>query len=270
MNQTEVVKREALRLGSCKVEIGETLESLVNIGALDGDTSMQEQWEKITRMSANAGKLSEGIKPGTHKATIAGNWLEIDLANLALLRGGIDQVNIVAGAPVNGHVQTVLSGLWHYDRFIPFDHQSCSAAKITPTSVAAGTDGALVLGTDYYIVQNAAGVWGIAIPDSVNVTTEAQNIAVTYNYTPAASIEFSTGGAFEIEPRVVRLTNTNEADKTLVGIFYKGHNSSGLNFAFKPDADGNYLVAPFQIECECDESRPAKDQLFKLVDSQGV
>lgn len=270
MKQTDVQKPEALRLGSCAVEIGESLETLVNIGATDGDTTLQEQYEIIKRISANAGEIDRGIKPGSHIATISGNWLEIDLPNLALLRGGIDQSGTVAGTPVSGHAQTILAGAWKYDEFIPFDRQNYDGAKITPESVVASTDGALVLGTDYFIIKNAAGIWGIAIPDSATVTTEAQNIVITFGYTPAASVSLSTGGAFTIVPRVVRLTNTNAAGKKLVGTFYKGFNTKGLNLAFKPDEDGNYMVSPFEMECVCDESRPAKDQLFKLVDEQGV
>lgn len=269
-SQTICQKADALRIGSCKVEIGETEASLVNIGATDGDTTLQEQWELIIRMSANAGELSRGIKKGSHKAIISGNWLEIDLANLKLLRGGIDKLATVAGAQVTGYAQVVLAGSWSFDKFIPFEHQNHDGAKIVPTSVVGSTDDALVAGTDYFIIKSPAGIWGIAVPDSTTVTTESQNLTITYNYTPAASVEFSTGGAFTISPRVLRLTNTNEAGKSLVGTFFKGYNMNGLSLAFHPDEDGNYMISPFQVECVCDESRPAKEQLFKLVDSQNV
>lgn len=115
-------------------------------------------------------------------------WNFYEVLNSALLSKiyGKSILN-VAGTLVSGYSQPVVSGAWTYDNFIKFDFQNGDGSKITPTSVTAGTNGPLVLNTDYFIVQDDNGNWGIIVRDSTTVTTEAQSITIVYNYTPNAA-----------------------------------------------------------------------------------
>jgi hypothetical protein len=146
--QTSVQQSKTFRLGSCKVEVGADVGSLVNIGATRDNTVAKEVWEVIKRMSANAGEIARGIKRGSHKMNVTFQMLELYLSNLNLIRGGIDNYSTVAAAPVPGHSDTIASGAWAYDRFIPLPHQNGNGSKITPTSVTGSVDGLLVENTD--------------------------------------------------------------------------------------------------------------------------
>ncbi len=270
MAQTAVQKQKSLRIGSCRVEAGPNIGALVNLGATRENTTLRETWEVIKRMSANAGEIERGIKRGTHRAAITWNWLEIDMQNLALLRGGIDSVETVAADPVNDHAYAVPAGNWKYDKLIVLDQQNGNGAKIIPTSVEAGTDGPLVSGTDYFLAQDAAGRWGVVIMDSETVETENQTITITYDYTPAAAIKLSTGGKFVISPNVVRLTNTDEDGKKFQVTVFKAYDAEGVTLEFLPDDNGDFMATPVSLEGECDEARDAGKQLFEIRDEQGA
>ncbi len=271
MAQTTVKESRTLRIGSCKVEVGADVGSLVDIGATRKNTTLKEAWEKLRRMSANAGLIDQGIKPGSHKANVTGEFLEVNLANLNAYRGGVDNYSTVAGVEVAGHSEVIAAGAWAYDTHIPLPHQMGTGAKITPTSVTGSVDGLLVVNVDYFIAKNpSTNQWGIVIIDSATVTTLAQNITIVYTYTPAASVTLATGGKFTISPKVVRLTNTNAAGKVLRVTVFKAYNADGIQMEFLPDDDGEYMGLPFSFEGECDEALTAGAQLMEIYDEQGV
>lgn len=84
---TSVQQRSSIRFGSAKFEVGETEETMIDLGALNG-VEFEESWDEISVMSDNAGKILAGIN--NHEASIKGDLMEINLTTLAMLRGGID------------------------------------------------------------------------------------------------------------------------------------------------------------------------------------
>jgi hypothetical protein len=187
-----------------------------------------------------------------------------------MLRGGIDQYQTVAAAKVSGVVQTVASGDWAYNKFIKIGNQNGDGSAITVNSVAAGTDGALVANTDYYVGQNDEGQYGIYIIDSAKVTTVNQSLTINYDYTPAASKTLTTGGLTEINPNVVRLTNTNAEGKKFEVTIFKASNTTGINLKLPSDDADDVWATPVTLEGVCDAARLAGAQLLKIVDEQSV
>jgi len=193
----------------------------------------------------------------------------------AILRGAFDVSGTpVAGSLVSGFSQVVASGGWAYDKFIPFTYQNGSKAKITPTSVTGGTDGALVLGTDYAIVEQSpgSGIWGIVIWDSATVTTLSQAMTIVYDYTPYASQTTYSGGKTTIPYFMARITNTDENGKIVRFWAYKCSMDGGYDLAFKKDDDADPIVSnAVSATAILDSSiaTPGK-QLWKMYQDRGI
>lgn len=85
---TTVQQRSSIRFGSAKFEVGETEESLVDLGAMRGIV-FEESWDELQVTSDNAGIIVAGIT--NHRAVLSGDLMEINLKTLATLRGGIDK-----------------------------------------------------------------------------------------------------------------------------------------------------------------------------------
>jgi hypothetical protein len=94
MNQTTVKQSQKIVFGSGKFEISEDGISWTDLGAMRGIV-FTETWDKVTVMSDNAGEIKSFIK--NHKASLAGNLMEIDFANLNVIRGGIDNYDSTPG-----------------------------------------------------------------------------------------------------------------------------------------------------------------------------
>jgi hypothetical protein len=267
MYQTTVQDSRTIRFGSGKVEVGDSVETLVNLGAMNG-ISFKETWDNIRVSSDNVGEVDVGIN--NHKAAIAGNLVEINLDNLCLLRGGIDLVTNIPGTLVTGATQTVQSGSWAYNKFIKIANQNGNGAPITVTSVAGSVNSALVENTDYYVGQNNAGEYGIFVIDSATITTANQNLTITYNYTPNAAKKFTSGGKNKISPKVVRVTNVNAEGKKFQITIYKAANESGISLELQTDDSGQFATTPINLVGVLDASRTAGDQLFEIYDEQSA
>jgi len=250
------------------IEVGDNIGAMVNLGAVD-KVKFQETFETVDIISQSVGLVA--VRKRNHRCKLNFDLIEINLLYLETIRGDVDTYNTVAAEIVNNHPYVVGSGDWGYDEFIEYDYQNGAATKITPDSVVGSVDGALVCNTDFFIVQNAAGKWGIVIRDSATVTTLVQTITITYDYTPAANRYLSTGSeSVVINPKVVRITNTDPDGDTVVILVYAARNTEGINLEF-PDYDaGEPWRCPITLEGRRDTSRSAKDMLFKITDEQGV
>lgn len=267
MAQTTVQKQSAIRFGSARFEVGPDIGSLVNLGVMRGIT-FEETWDEVIVKTDNGGELPARVK--NHIAKLSGNLMEIDLANLNTIRGGMDNLTTVAGTLVSGASYTVTSGNWQFDKIIPLPGQNHDWAKITPTSVTGSVAGVLTVNTHYSIVKNAAGQWGIAIKNGAPITSETQNITIVYNYTPAASKSLSSGGKTAITPNVVKVTNVNSAGKELSITLYKASNSEGIKIEFPADDDDDPAMVPVVMRGSLDVNRAIGSQLFVIEDSQNV
>jgi len=268
MPQTTVQDPKQIRQGQGMIEVGDDVGSLVNLGAVD-NVKFQETFETVDIISQSTGLIE--VRKRNHRCRLTFDQIEINLFNLETIRGDVDTYDTVAADPVENHPYVVGIGDWGYDEFIELDYQNGDASKITPDSVAGSVDGALVLDTDYFIVQDAAGKWGIVVLDSVTVTTLVQTITITYDYTPAANRYLSTGSeSVVIAPKVVRITSTDVDGNDLTILIYKARNADGINLEFPPYDSGEPWKCPIVLEGRRDTSRSAKDMLFKITDEQGA
>ena len=89
---TKVQQSNTIRFGSAKFEVGEDEDNLVDLGAMRG-VEFEESWDEMRVNSDNAGVIVVGMQ--NQQAAIRGDLMEINLKNLALLRGGIDKLEEV-------------------------------------------------------------------------------------------------------------------------------------------------------------------------------
>lgn len=265
--QTTIQRKNAIRFGSCKIEVGDTVPGLEDIGVVK-NVIFQEELTFSDRGADNADLIRFLRKV---RAMVTGDQEELDLEMLFALRGEIDSYSTVDGSPVSGATQIVTSGNWGYNDFILIENQNGDGSEITINSVTGSTDGALTEETDYFKGQNDQGEWGIFIVDSVNVTTESQDITINYDYTPNAAKKLEGGGSGkEMTSKIVRLTNTNQAGKVLRLTLWKAYYDANFNINFQPDEGEDAAVNPFTLLGVPDTSKTAGKQVFEIYDEQSI
>ena len=265
--QTSAQKTNSIRFGSAKIEVGETVEDLIDIG-LATSVEFTEEYEPITLKPDNGPEIVVGIKE--HTATVKFEMWELDLENLALIRGGIDLY--VPYVPVNGTAETaiaeehVLTGV----EGVRLNFKNGDGTLVT-ISEATDADGTPVdQNTDYIAYLDSAGYTCIArVSESTDLKT-GDTIKVTYEYTPAESIKLSTGGLDTVNPRVVRLTNKNSAGKIFQITVYAAKNQGGIELQLPADDADEPLKPTIELRGIVDPTRAAGDQLFEIYDEQGV
>lgn len=92
--QTTIQDSNKIMFGSGLFEVSEDGESWTNLGAMR-NIVFTETWEEVRVLSDNAGEVKVGIK--NHYANLAGDLMEIDLAKLNTIRGGIDSYSTDSG-----------------------------------------------------------------------------------------------------------------------------------------------------------------------------
>jgi len=206
-NQTTAQNPKSIKIGSVAAYYStDNGSSFTDVGLGDGFAFTEE----ITALDSSP---DNGVAPdilrgiATQTSTVTGNLWEYDLTKLNAIRGGIDVLSTVASSLVSGEVQTVASGGWSYDIPITLAGQNQSGLVPTINSVTLGTDGAIVLLTDYVVVKLPTGDFAISILDSATVTTEDQEVAIDTDYTPSASATLSTGGLSSMTPIYWRFVN---------------------------------------------------------------
>lgn len=252
-------------LGSVKVEIADLGSSdWQDLGPGEG-AGMTEEYTTDEYIPDNAATYGEVLLDQIDTVDFAA--IEPDFTILQKARGNIDTLTVVEGSIVSGHAQTVASGGWKYNVFIPFNLQNADGTKPTMDIThpcLAGTDGDLTEGTDFYIIKTG-GLWGAVVIDSTNVTTESQLLTFKYSATPAAAYEMSTGGANEIGFIQLRLTNSDANGKLLWVHYYRAQCIKGFQLKFGKDKETvQPLTWVLQFKAVRDETRTAKDQLRKI------
>lgn len=264
--QTSAQKTNSIRFGSAKIEVGETVEDLVDIG-LATSVEFTEEYEPITLKPDNGPEIVVGIKE--HTATVKFEMWELDLKNLALIRGGIDSY-----VPVNGALSTataeehVLTGVEGVR--LNFKNGDGTLVNITEATDAESTPTPAVQNTDYIAYLDSAGYTCIARVSTSSVLADEGTIKVTYEYTPAESIKLSTGGLNTVNPRVVRLTNKNSLGKIFQITVYAAKNQGGIELQLPADDADEPLKPTIELRGIVDPTRVAGDQLFEIYDEQGV
>lgn len=243
MAQTTIQNSTAIRAGSLLVEIGTSLNSMVNVGALR-DITLEGKQESTKLPFDNVPEITK-YKNGD-KLSLKATMCELNFTNLGIMNGGQTVVNYTAGTQVTGYVQNIASGSWAYSQPVLLTGQNNSGLVQTIASVVGSVDGALSA-SNYTMVKLGSG-WAIAIIQGSGVTTLTQTIVVTYSYTPNAR-KTTTFNSTGIKTGVfMRLTNTNELGKTLVFNLKEATNTATSTFNFAGDLEDNVFEMPIEIE----------------------
>lgn len=262
--QTTVQKPTTIRFGSAKVEVGDAVDDLTNIGVATS-IEFSEEFEVVVFKPDNGPEIQGPVKD--HTATAKFEMWEIDLEKLALIRGGMDLISVVAGTPVSVTDEPhTLTGTG----FVRLNHRMGNGTEVGTIVVTDAATNAAVRNTDYVIAVDSAGFTCIGRVAASTVITSGEGILVDYSYTPNASVKFSSGGLNTINPRVVRLTNTNAAGKVFRVTVYAAKNQGGIELALPADDGDEPLKPNMELKGVIDPTRTAGDQLFEIYDEQGV
>lgn len=263
MAQTTVQHPETIRFGSGRLEIGKSLDSLVDVGALTGVHFTHDLGDKVTITSDNAGVVLE--RAGTQTAQVEANLMEINLDTLAVYMGGVSKLETVAGSrqTVTNEEHT-LKGT----TFIRLDHRMGDGNAVTIDSVKKKGGSAAVEDTDYVVALDSDGYTCIARKSGSSVITDGSVVQVSYKYTPAAYKRLSFGGLQQLDAAVARITNFDSLGREFSITVYKATADSGIEIEFQADDADETDVVPITLVGTEDTSRAVGDQLFVIEDHQ--
>lgn len=263
MAQTTVQHPETIRFGSGRLEIGKSLDSLVDIGALTGVHFTHELGDKVTITSDNAGVILE--RAGTQTAKVEANLMEINLDTLAVYMGGVSKLETVAGSQQTvTNEEHTLKGT----TFIRLDHRMGDGNAVTIDSVKKKGGSAAAENTDYVVALDSDGYTCIARKSGSSVITDGSTIQVSYKYTPAAYKRLSFGGLQQLDAAVARITNYDSLGREFSITVYKATADSGIEIEFQADDSDETDVVPITLVGTEDTSRAVGDQLFVIEDHQ--
>lgn len=263
MAQTTVQHPETIRFGSGRLEIGKSLDSLVDVGALTGVHFTHDLGDKVTITSDNAGVILE--RAGTQTAQVEANLMEINLDTLAVYMGGVSKLETVAGSQQTvTNEEHTLKGT----TFIRLDHRMGEGNAVTIDSVKKKGGSAAVEDTDYVVALDSDGYTCIARKSGSSVITDGSVVQVSYKYTPAAYKRLSFGGLQQLDATVARITNFDSLDREFSITVYKATADSGIEIEFQADDADETDVVPITLVGTEDTSRAVGDQLFVIEDHQ--
>lgn len=263
MAQTKVQHPETIRFGSGRLEIGKSLDSLVDVGALTGVHFTHELGDKVTITSDNAGVILE--RAGTQTAKVEANLMEINLDTLAVYMGGVSQLKTVTGSQqtVTNEEHTLKGAT-----FIRLNHRMGNGNAVTTVSVKKKGGSSAAEGTDYVMAIDSDGYTCIARKSGSTVIADGSVVQVSYTYTPAAYKRLSFGGLQQLNAAVARITNYDSLDREFSITVYKATADSGIEIEFQADDADETDVVPITLVGTEDTSRAVGDQLFVIEDRQ--
>jgi hypothetical protein len=263
--QTSVQNPAAIRLGSCKLEVEDhpgAFTDMTDVGILKG-AKLTVNRESITIQPDNAPEVD--VSDQITGAEVTATLHEWTLATLEKL--GLGTVTTETGDPASGKVLNVASGAWDYSTFIPVTDQPSAAIA----SVSGSEDSTLTLDTDYMVITDENGVTGIIVLESVNLTTTAQVLTITYGYTPIISKAITLGGAGTTPKYIaVQMTNTNAAGKKYRYRLFKVKLSSNFEHTFTADSGGEPAGIPITLTARPDPTLPDDENVIQIYDEQAV
>ena len=243
MSQTNIQNQNAVRVGSVKLEVGISLASMTNVGALRG-VSWKQKGKTDEILFDNAEKIKK-FSDGNVFSLIA-SLCEINWDNIQAMNDG--QVTIVNNA---GTLQTVVAEAkgtgWTVGVPIRANFKNGSNTIVGAIVVKAGAP-TLVLNTDYrtYVADGTNGVAGYTyiVPET------AQTLAITfgYTYTPNASKTISFNASGTKVGKYIRITNTDSNGKTQVIVMSGTSNLNPIEITFASDNEANISEMPIELE----------------------
>lgn len=248
MPQTTVQRTDAVRFGSAILYIGPSFSSLTNIGAIR-ELVFNHKGETLEIPFDNTASM-KFFKKGD-QGSFTFQLGEIDLTILSQLEDGLVELDTTAASLVSGATQVIASGSLVTRQFVEIANQNGDGTAPTIVSVVGATDGALTTAADdYELVLGPEGKYGLVfnVGEGAALTTMAQVITVTYDYTPNASKTMTFNDFGQKTEFVARIVNTNAAGDVLRIDLESVANITPLSFPFQSDEGDD--VATIELELE--------------------
>lgn len=260
--QTSVQNSDAIRLGSCKLEVEDhpgAFVTMTDVGILKG-AKLTINYQRVTFLPDNAPEVD--VTDQITGAEITATLHEWTLETLEKL--GLGTVTETQASPVSGKTLTIGPGAWAKDTFIPITSQPVGVV----TKVEEG-ESELTVSTDYIVAVDANGVTGIVVTKAP--ATPAKALTITYGYTPAASKSITLGGK-GAQPKyiAVQMTNTNAAGKKYRYRLFKVKLSSNFEHTFTADSGGEPAGIPITLTARPDPTLPDDENVIQIYDEQAV
>lgn len=265
MSQTTVQKRETIRYGSAKVEIGERLDKLVDVGAARS-VSVKETLTSQDIESDNAGTVSTLLSE--HKMEVSLDSLEINLEKYVKMRGGIDKINRYDGKTLVTREYIVSSATYEKNEEIRIPFETAQGTSIAIVKVETLNGGARreveaagyeKVGTDRIKIKG----------DSVRPSSDT--LVITFTYTPKKMVRMTTGGgSTSIKPGWIKITNENAEGKKFIITCPQASITNGLEFAYSGDKANDVMVNKLSFSATIDSKQKSGEQLAWYDDEQAV
>lgn len=237
-----------------------------NMGVLGAGVTATHNYDKIDVETGNAGKLKARVKNQT-VALAPSALMNFKPENWEKFSGGLYAFSTVAGTPVVGASQTVLSGNWSFDKGIFFENQNNDGSIISVTSVTGSVDGAGAA-DDFDIAIVPGG--SVLIPrDGTIFITEVQDLVIIYDYTPGVSQKITAGTSVATLERFwARLRHYTDSALTTFDvelIVYGVDMDAGIQFNFKGANEDGVDEVTVAFTANVDTTQTDAAQLFELT-----
>lgn len=243
MSQTVIQNNNNIKVGSVLLEVGTSLASMVNLGAIKG--FKVGGLGVVNKLSFdNVDDISLFSKGNQFKAEFTLG--EINWDNIQMLNDG--QVVVTSQA---GTLQTVVAEAhgtgWTVGQPIAMNFKNGDNTIVGAIVVKAGAP-TLVLNTDYrtYVADGSNGVKGFTYV----VPLTAQTLAITfgYTYTPYASKTITFNASGKKIGKYFRITNTDQNGKTFVFAMQGTSNVNPIEITFGSDNESSVAEMPMSLE----------------------
>lgn len=253
--QTTIQKPDAIRKGSVRVLVGDSFDTLVDVGALR-NAVFASLVETQTIEFDNVEALKKFVNG--KRVQITFDLAEIDLENLAVLNGGLMTLSSVAGSPVTVTGEAKGTG-WTVAQPIKLDHKDGDNTIVA--SIVVKADGSpLTLNTNYktYVGNGENGDLGYTY--IVPLTSSSAVITADYSYTPNASNKIVLTDSSSSVLKCMRIINENAAGKQLKIDIENGTNFAPFSIDFAGDTEDDVAILPIDFQGE----------LVEIVDEQAA
>lgn len=250
----------------CDVEVGDSVESLENVGVIpmDTDSNIEITYDVSNVQGSKKEQVLRFVR--NMRATASTELYQIRLPVINKLAGGVMNVTSVPGSAVSGATHTIASG-FEKGRLYILPGQNASGAAQSITTVKQGNTS--LAAADYTVAKDASGKWGIILTTAGSADT-SKNVVVTYGYTPVAHYRVTMGEtAVDIAKKVVRFSKTVDG-KLFQVTLYSAAMSNGIKLSFPGADEENPVRIPIELEGDLDTSRASGDQLLEIIDEIGV
>ena len=240
-----------------------------DLGVTMDDGELTVAYDELKVTGSRAEGLIRAFK--NMSVEVSATLAQIELSNLDKLMSGATAYAAVAAAPAAASTDTYAIAGWAKAKFIPFLNQNGAGTVPASISVESPASTTLTLDTDYSVIQNENGLWGVIMLDTVAVVPASNALEINYTHTPSASRGLTMGSAsVSITPRSFRIRKLLATGKYFTVIIYSAVNTAGLTLSFPRYDNDTVTTLPITIRGECDVTRTDKDQLLSIVDQYGI